>query len=141
MYSWTCSSCSLEWVKRAIGLPVDSDIYASREQTVYEIGYPSNINAQYGLMDGSGSQLQRVLGDYGVATEQDWLDFDSVYELVQTTTGLMSGAAWYHWCALRGTSGENLWISNSAPGYRGVWDTLTREQFAELGAFSVVYLV
>jgi hypothetical protein len=114
---------------------------SDRERTVYEIGYPNNINSTYGLMDGSGAQLQRVLGDYGLGSEQGWLDFDAVYEIAQSTTGMMSGAAYYHWVALRGVQGANLWIANSAPGYCGIWDVLSRADFNRLGAFSVVSVV
>ena len=92
-------------------------------------------------MDSSGSQLQRVLGDYGLGSEHGWLDYDTVYSLATDTTGLMSGAAWYHWVALRGVQGQNLWIANSAPGYMGVHDVLSRADFHRLGPFSVVYLV
>jgi hypothetical protein len=136
VYSWTCSSCSLDWVLESTGCR-GSD----RERTVYEIGYPNNINSTYGLMDGSGAQLQRVLGDYGLGSEQGWLDFDAVYEIAQSTTGMMSGAAYYHWVALRGVQGANLWIANSAPGYCGIWDVLSRADFNRLGAFSVVSVV
>jgi len=136
IYSWTCSSCSLDWVLESTGCR-GSD----RERTVYEIGYPDQINATYGLMDGSGAQLQRVLGDYGLGSEQGWLDFDAVYELAQETTGMMSGQQWYHWVSIRGVQGPNLWIANSACGYRGVWETLSRQQFNDLGGFSVVWLV
>ncbi len=108
---------------------------------MYEIGYPDNINPAYGLMDASGAALRKVLQSYGVPTEQAWLDFDTVYQLAQETTGMMSGAAWYHWVALRGISGPDLYISNSAPGYKGVSDILTRDDFARLGGFSVVWLV
>jgi len=119
----------------------NADIYAGREDTIYAIGYPQNINPQYGLMDGSGAQLQRVLGEYGMDSEHGWLDYDTVYALAQDTTGMMSGGAWYHWVALRGVQGQNLWIANSAPGYKGVWDVLSRSDFNRLGPFSVVYLV
>jgi hypothetical protein len=91
-------------------------------------------------MDSSGSALRDVYDGYGQATEQAWLDFDSVYELAQHTTGQMSGAAWYHWVAIRGVQGDNLWIANSAPGYRGVYDILSRADFDRLGGFSVVWL-
>jgi hypothetical protein len=140
VYGWTCSSCSLEWVKRAIALISPQDIYASRYATVYEIGYPDNINPSYGLMDASGTALRAVLDSYGVPTSQAWLDFDTVYAMAQETTGMMSGAVYYHWVALRGISGPDLWIANSAPGYKGVWDVLTRADFERLGAFSVVLL-
>lgn len=135
--SWTCSACSLAWVLRATGLEPGADEWSA----VAEIGTPQNINSTYGLMDGSGAQLQRVLRDHGQDSDQSWLGFDSVYEIARQTCGMMSGAAWYHWVAIRGVQGNNLWIANSAPGYKGVWDTLSRDDFARLGGFSVVWLV
>ena len=140
LYDWTCAACSLEWVKRATELVVTDDIYGSRETTVYEIGYPNNINPRVGLEDGSGSALMAVLQQYGQPSAHAWLDFDTVYELAKDTTGMMSGGAYYHWVAIRGVQGSNIWIANSAPGYRSVFDVLSREDFARLGAWSVVWL-
>jgi len=141
LYSWTCSACSLEWVKRsALGVS-SGDIYADRETTVYEIGYPDNINASYGLMNADGSALRQVLEDLGQETSQSWLDFDTMYELAQSTTGMISGASWYHWTAIRGVQGDTIWIANSAPGYMSVWDNLSRNDWARLGGFSCVWLV
>jgi hypothetical protein len=108
---------------------------------VYEIGYPDNINPTYGLMDASGAALQAVLESYGQESSQSWLDFDTVYDLAQSTSGMLSGASWYHWVALRGVQGSNLWIANSAPGYKGVYDVLSPYDFERLGGFSVVWLV
>ena len=142
-YDWTCSACSTEFVERAIGLPRGTDVYANREQVVYAIGYPNNINYTYGLMDGSGSELQRVLLEStGRSSEQGYLGFDDVYALAAAgTPALMSGAAWYHWVAVRGVQGSNLWIANSAPGYKGIYDVLSRSDFNRLGGFSVVWFV
>lgn len=137
VYSWTCAACSLDWILRSTGLDPDS----TRDQVVAAIGYPDNINAQYGLMDGSGSAISDVLATYAQPTERSWLGFDDVYTLALTTTGQISGGAWYHWVALRGVRGDNLWIANSAPGYQGVWDELSRADFERLGPFSVVWLV
>jgi hypothetical protein len=134
---WTCAACSLDWVKVATGLTGASDRYT----TTVEIGLPGEINPTYGLMDGSGAELQRVLGEYGQASEQGWLDYDSVYALARETTGMMSGANWYHWVSLRGIEGTNLWIANSSPGYKGVYSILSRDDFNRLGSFSVVWLV
>jgi hypothetical protein len=137
-YDWTCSACSLDWVKVATGMEDASDRYT----TTMQIGYTHNVNPTYGLMDASGSALREVLRrDYGQETEQGWLNFDEVYDLAQGTTGMMSGAAWYHWCSLRGVQGTNLWIANSAPGYKGIYDVLSRSDFERLGGFSVVWLV
>jgi len=141
--SWSCSACALAWVMRATGLKPD----ASENWAINAIGYcPTcaagcGISASLGLCDASGPALRKVYSDYGQATEQAWLDFDTVYALAQQTTGQMSGASWYHWCSLRGVQGSNLWIANSAQGYKGVWDTLSRSQFQSLGGFSVVWLV
>ena len=141
LYDWTCSACSLDWLKRATGLVTTDDIYGSRETTVYEIGYPNNINPQYGLMDAGGSALMAVLESYGRESSQSWLDFDTTYELATSTPGMMSGAAYYHWVGIRGVQGSNLWIANSAPGYKGVYDVLSPYDFNRLGGFSVVWLV
>lgn len=135
--SWTCSACSLAWIERATQINPN----ASESSAVDEIGYPQNINATYGLMDGSGSQLRRVLIDsYGVPSSQGWLSFDTAYAYYSQTAGMMSGGAWYHWVGVRGVSGGVLWVANSAPGYKGVYDALTREQFNALGPFSCVWL-
>jgi hypothetical protein len=137
---WSCSACALEWTMRSTGLITPSDIYASRESVVYEIGYPENINSTYGLMNADGSALQAVLDNYGQESAQSWLDFDTVYDLAQGTTGMLSGAAWYHWVALRGVQGDTIWIANSAPGYKSVWSNLSRSDWDRLGGFSVVWL-
>src|SRR5262252_2720973 len=141
-YNWTCSACATEFVERALGYSRGADIYASRELVAYAIGYPDNINPTFGLMDGSGAQLQRVIKEQtGAESDQGYLDFDSTYALAQQTPGLMSGAAWYHWVAIRGVQGSTIWVANSAPGYKGIYDNVSREDFARLGGFSVVYLL
>lgn len=132
---WTCSACSLDWLLTAT--------YArgsDRELTVQEIGYTGNINPTYGLMDGSGAQLQRVLRDYGMESSQAWLSYDSAWSIYSQAPGAMSGGAWYHWVGVRGTSDGNLWIANSAPGYMGVYDILSRADFNRLGPFSCIWL-
>lgn len=135
--AWTCSACAMDWVLRATGVSPDH----TRDQAVLEIGYPQNINETYGLMNANGGALMDVYTAYGMQTAQGWLDFDTVYALAQKTTGQMSGAQWYHWVAIRGIHGSALWIANSAPGYKGIYDTLNRDEFERLGGFSVVWLV
>lgn len=134
--SWSCSACALAWVLRATGL--DTGCY--EQCGIDHIGYPNNINPTYGLMDGSGAQLQRVLSEYGQNSEHSWLSFDSAYSIYSQAPGCMSGTQWYHWVGVRGVSGENLWIANSAPGYQGVYDTLSRSDWNRLGGFSCIWL-
>lgn len=135
--SWSCSACALAWIERS----TNANSNATEATGVAEIGYPENINETYGLMDGSGSQLARVLdSNYGLQSGHGYFTFDTVWAIAGVTTGMMSGGAWYHWVAIRGQAGSNIWIANSAPGYKGIYDTLSREQFNLLGPFSVVYL-
>lgn len=134
--SWTCSACSLAWLERALGL----NPYADEWSAVAEIGQPENINPTYGLMDGSGAQLRRVLNQYGQNSSQAWLSFDTAYAYYSQTPGMMSGGAIYHWVGVRGITGDGqLWVANSAPGYCGVYDTLSREQFNTWGPWSCVW--
>lgn len=140
LYGWTCSACATEWAERATGNYRGADIYANRESVVSDIGYPNNINPSYGLMDGSGAQLQRVLEQWGVRSAQDWLSFDAAYATYGPTIGLMSGGGWYHWVGVRGRTESTLWIANSAPGYAGVWDELSRADFERLGPFSCIWI-
>lgn len=141
VYSWTCSACATEWLERAAYMSRSDDVFSNREQVVYDIGYTGNINPTYGLMDGSGSELQRVLMDStGLRTEQAWLSFDDAYARYAASPGLMSGAAYYHWVGVRGVQGSNLWIANSAPGYKGIWDVLSRADYERLGGFSCIWV-
>jgi hypothetical protein len=132
---WSCSACSLAWLERALGLNPN----ASESSAIDEIGYPANINPTYGLMDGSGAQLQRVLAGYGQNTRQGWLTYDQAWSIYSQTPGMMSGAAWYHWVGVRGVQGGDLWIANSAPNYMGVGDILSRADWNRLGGFSCVW--
>jgi len=141
-YGWTCSVCSLDWVLRATGIDPrpNLSVYESRFATCHQIGYTENVNPTWGLMDATGTALMAVLREYNQPATSAHLDFYTVYQYAQITTGMMSGAAWYHWIALRGVQGDALWIANSAPGYKGIYDTLTKAQFDALGPFNVVLL-
>jgi hypothetical protein len=141
VYDWTCSACATEWTERAVWEARGDDVYTNREQVVYAIGYPNNISSSVGLHDGSGAQLQRVLSEHaGLNTQQGWLNFDQAVSIYSNTLGLGSGGAYYHWVAFRGVSGSNLWISNSAPGYRGIWDELSRYDYDRLGPWSCIWV-
>lgn len=137
-HDWTCSACATQWTLHATGL----DPNITRPQTIWRIGYPEQINPSVGLTnrDGPGEALIDVFELYGVNALQGWLDFDTVYDLTQGTAIVMSGSNWYHWVAVRGIDGPNLWIANSAPGYKGVYSSLSRSQFNSLGPMNVVYL-
>jgi len=138
-YDWTCSVCATEYVERGSGAGRSDDVYANREVVGAQIGYPDNINATYGLMDATGRELRRVLREHaGLDTRHDWLSFDEAYERYSHTFGLGSGSNYYHWVAFRGVQGSNIWIANSGPGYRGIYDVLSRDDWQRLGPFSCI---
>lgn len=114
-----------------------------RPRAVEEIGYPENINERWGLtnVNGPGQALIDVYSRYGQPTSQGWLSFDEAYKVAEQSTGQLAGTRWIHWVALRGVQGRNIWIANSAPGYKGIWDVLSRDDYERLGPFNVVWLV
>ena len=133
--SWTCSICATDWVLRATGL----NPWSAREQVAGQIGYPHCVNENVGLVD--TTCLLPVFEQYGVDAMQEWVDWDRCFDICSETTGVLNGLGWYHFVAIRGlTDWGGLWIANSAESYRGVYSTLSEEQFNALGPFQVVRL-
>jgi hypothetical protein len=91
-------------------------------------------------MDSSGYALQDVLANYGQGSDQGWLDFDTAYAIYEQRPGMMGGAAMYHWMGVRGVQGSTIWVANSAPGYKGVYSNITRDDWNRLGGWSCVWL-
>jgi len=133
--SWTCSICSFTWVINATG----TDPSLTRDQAANIIGYPNCVNETYGCM--SAQCLIDAYNYFGLEARQAWVTYDQAYSIMSNTTGQINPLGMYHFMAIRGVSGSNLWVANSAPGYDGVWDTLNRTQFNNLGPVQLIYLV
>jgi len=135
VYDWTCSVCATTWVLQATGL----DVNAARESVAYDIGYPQCVNPDYGLMD--TNCVERVFRSYHVGASTLWPSFDQMYELAQHTTGVLNSTRWYHFVAVRGIDGPNIWIANSAQGYKGIYELVSRGQWdAWAGSWKTVLL-
>jgi hypothetical protein len=134
-FQWTCSVCATNWTVRATGL----DPYADRISTGVGIGYPDCVDQWSGCK--STQCIVDVFESYGVGAVQEWIDWDRAVELCSSTAGVLNSTSWYHFVSIRGMSGEQLWIANSAPGYRGIWDTISRAQFESLPPWQAVTLV
>lgn len=132
---WTCSACSLAWLNRAMQIE-----HATDEMSAVDyIGQPQNINAAYGLMDGSGGRLVQCLREQGVAAVNGWWSFDQAAELARHMGLLIGGVGWYHWVGVRGVTDDGeLWIANSAWGWMGINDVLDVLDWQTLGPFAVV---
>jgi hypothetical protein len=135
---WTCSACAIDWVLRATGLDPDS----TREQVVGQLGYPSCIDENWGLKDTQCAVhvFEQYVGVGNVI--QEWVSWPRALELCDQTTGLLNSTVWQHFVAIRGVQGQDLWIANSAPGYRGIYDTISYAQFAAWGgSWQIVHLI
>jgi len=137
VYNWTCSIASFTWVINATG----TDPNFTRQQAMELIGYPNCVNETYGLM--SADCLIRAYSDFDLEAKQAWVTFDQAYSVMSNHTGQINPVGMYHFMAMRGTDHldmGDLWVANSAPGYRGIYDTMTRDQFNSLGPVQLIYL-
>ena len=140
---WSCSQDSAEWALWAYGRTPDDDWMEASMQAA------GVISPAVGLTDASGAGLASWLndeyGEYGyAASNDDPVSFDDVaYEAAEGKHPLMiGGRAWGHWSGCSGYDAgrDVLILKNPAEGYQGVWDTMSRTQFAALGSFSMVRL-
>lgn len=137
-YEWTCSVCACTWVLGATGSVDSGDVYADRLQVGQAMGYPSCVNETYGCM--SAQCIVDLFARFGLDSSQAWVTFDQAYAIASHTTGAINPTGQYHYMAIRGVTSSAIWVANSAPGYRGVWDTLDRAQFTALGPVQVIAL-
>lgn len=131
-YNWTCSVCSITWVLNSIG------IGATREEVGLTLGYPDCVNETYGLM--SSDCMIECFRKYSLYAREVWVSFDEAYSICEKYTGCISPQGMYHWMAIRGVMNYGLWLANSAPGYKGVWDYLSRELFNTYSPTKVIYV-
>ena len=138
-YGWTCSVCSATWVLQASATAYqDANIYDARYEVGVAMGYPSCVNETYGSM--SPQCVVDTFDAYGLVAKQAWVNFDQAYAIARVYTGTINPTTMYHYMAIRGVSGENIWVANSAESYKGVYDTLSRSQFNALGPVSLIWI-
>lgn len=137
--AWTCSVYAGDWCLRSLGLPSDNE---SLEREMLDAGV---VTKEYGLMDARGYGLASILekhlpeGAKPPVVEENatwaWLAKRAGYGPIA-----IGGRNWYHWVAVRDYIQGRFMLANSAPGYRGVQQYLTLDDFARLGTFSAVWI-
>jgi len=78
---------------------------------------------------------------FGLEAHQAWVTYDQAYTIMEKTTGQINPLGMYHFMGMRGIDNGNLWVANSAQGYRGVYEIMNRQQFNALGPVQLIYLV
>jgi hypothetical protein len=132
--SWTCSVCSFAWAVNAL----NRDFIISRSEALAIMGYPNCVNETYGCM--SAQCVIDAFETLGFEAVQAWVTYDQAYSIMGAHTGVINPVGMYHFMGCRGVADGALWVANSAIGYRGISETLTREQFNALGPVQVIYL-
>ena len=138
-YGWTCSVCSCTWVLQAMNMiNTNASIYDVRNSIGEQMGYPNCVNETYGCM--SSDCVVRLFGEYDLLAVQEWVSYDQAYSIAGKHTGVINPVGMQHYMAIRGQDGPNIWVANSASGYRGIYDILDRSNFNALGPVQVIYI-
>ncbi|HEY5420132.1 MAG TPA: hypothetical protein VIL10_05310 [Marmoricola sp.] len=141
---WSCAPTSMRWALWSYQRePTESWL----EGSMLAEGV---VSTSLGLLNASGVDLaawaSRHYGENGYVGESDGsVTFAEVAEEAQTSLHplMIGGRAWGaggHWSGVRGFDGQRLLLANPAPGYGGVTQHMSKEQFGWLGPFSMVRL-
>ena len=132
---WTCSIRSTMWVLKSLGVEVTPE-------DAQDAMSPQYVRSDVGLLDASGAGIVEVLRErWGIAAfNRAPVSFDDVANWAGRYPMALGGRAWYHWTAVRGINADgNLVLANpGGTGPRYGQQTLNRQQFEDLGWFSVV---
>lgn len=143
--SFDCSQEALEWALWAYGRQTSDDWL---ESTMIAEGVMSKAD---GLLDATGAGLaafiNRQYGELGYSSNiENPVSFDFLaaeFGPGNPYPGLLGGRAWGpsgHWAGLRTYDPvrDLLLLANPSDGHGGVGQTMSRQQFAQRGPFSMV---
>lgn len=131
---WSCSVYSFRWVAQSTGYTP----FMTYNEALEYLSYPDGVNPTYGLT----SSIFMVNGfqALGLFAKQKWTTFDEAYSICTQTTGTINPIGMYHFMAIRGTMNGEIYVANSAPGYRGIYSSLSRQEYNSLGPVQLIYL-
>lgn len=133
---WSCSVASTAFMLHSIGI---RNTYPALEVPMVQDGI---VSPTLGLLDGSGGALADWLArTYGVTAHHERpADWDWLLQVAGYMPIALGSGSLYHWVAVRGATGDVLTLSNPAPGHKGVYDTLTAEQFRAWAPWACVWI-
>jgi hypothetical protein len=141
---WSCAPTSTRWALKAVGRnPSEQWI----ESTMIAEGV---VSTSQGLLDASGAGLadflRRQYGEFGYGAKNEPITtFDALAAEAGRYPLLIGGRRWGsggHWSGVRGYDAANgvLLLANPADGWGGIHQTMSRDQMAGIGPFSMVRL-
>ncbi len=134
--AWSCSVASAAWMLHSLGI---EESYPALEAAMVQAGL---VSPQDGLEVGSGGPLADWLGaTFGLDTGHEFpVSWDWLLCYAGTTPIMIGSGTLYHWVAVTDVSGAHLTLSNPAPGYRGLGDTMTEAEFETWAPWACVWV-
>lgn len=143
--SYDCSQESAEWALYSVGRS-PSDEWMTSSMVSEGVMSP-----ELGLLDASGAGLAgwltRQYGEYGFSASNDGdVSFDDVAAEIGPYPLMIGGRSWGaggHWSGVRGFDPVRgvLLLANPADGYGQIYQTMSRDQWAGAGPWSMVRLI
>jgi len=132
-WDWDCSAAATAWMGRSLGWGwVESDV-------AFEFVRAGIATPQLGLLDGTGAGIVRWLALQPFEAWTQRLAYSDVLEITQNRPLIMGSTRWYHWCGVRSVGSDGtIQLANSAPGWAGIFGTMSEAQFAAFGDFYAV---
>lgn len=129
---WDCSAAATAWMGRSLGWGwAELDV-------AYAFVAEGLASQQLGLLDGTGAGIVGWLAQQPLPSLNYRTSWAGLTQRDWSCPLIMGSSRWYHWVGVRSQDGGVLTLANSAPGWGGIYQTLTEAQFAAFGDFWAV---
>lgn len=131
---WDCSAAATAWMGRSLGWGwAELDVAFAFQ----DLGIAT---PQLGLLDGTGAGIVRWLSLQPMPARSASATWSMMLDRDWSCPLIMGSSNWYHWVGVRGIDPQGvLDLANSAPGWAGIYQTMTRSQFEHFGDFYAVW--
>lgn len=142
---WSCALQSVQWLLRSIGRNPDASDTTNDPWLTSQL-VPNIIRPDVGLRNATGEDLAawitREYGhEMGFTAYASPVRFDDVAAGAGVNPTMIGGRGWNHWSGVRALRSDGqLRLANPADGWKGVGQTMSREQFDALGPFTAVWI-
>lgn len=136
---WACSVFSTTMALQSLGV--------AKDWLTVRAELAGAVTEQFGLMNSDGSALVELFRQNGFEaraianSENGGATWDDVLARAGRMPVLLGGRRWNHWTFVRGVDENgNLSLGNPAPRWRTVGNSMDRNEFADLGAWTMVWI-